>query len=85
MSRPVANGLPADRICQKLKKSSSEICSVVYSGEQTWTCGLPPPHTRVKRLKVKLLCIAQPFFTQLVYWYNTMFVLLTILSLKVYA
>lgn len=30
VSRPVANGLPADKICTRLKKSSSEICSVMF-------------------------------------------------------
>ena len=39
VSRPVSNGLPADKICQRLKKSSSEICSVQFC---EWAPVLPP-------------------------------------------
>jgi hypothetical protein len=30
VSRPVSNGVPADRICKRLKKNSPEICELQY-------------------------------------------------------
>jgi hypothetical protein len=31
VSQPLKNGVPADRICQRLKKKSGEICTLKYS------------------------------------------------------
>merc|ERR1712194_195288 len=50
LSGPMKNGLPSDRICEKLKKSDSQICELRYEKEIDVT-KMDLKKSRVKELK----------------------------------
>jgi len=50
LSGPIKNGLPADRICEKLKKQDADICTLSYEKEIDVT-KMDLKKSRVKELK----------------------------------
>ena len=81
VSRPVSNGLPADKICTRLKKSSSEICSVMFgayivSGMSGWAdrirggCCLPLPDCRASDAQHLPHIRCEFCFVAIVFWLN---------------